>query len=386
MSPSMDYLIPDDELNMENVHHVLSQDDKIPGPTALHVACEHGFVHIVSKLLQLGARVDSPADFGFTPLHTCAVNHQYACCELILQHVATSLPSSNFSPPPSPFTSHTSPNNSPFLLQTFSPTRLSPFQHDPFDVSSSSSSSQMNVLDDRMYCDVKVRSLPLLGALLSATTKQRRTAVHCAVRSGDSEMVAMLLKMVGNCGGCEALHKFHLSNSTSHTNSTAHSLNSTDSYHVPSSSSSSSSSSQMIDYSKSATSEHVKESMTQEELRKSLKNEIILIEKKGRTDALYCFVNACDDQGFGVLHDASKRGDSDVVRILLSCGAKPELKARGSNRTAAEIALEYNHIHVCELINQYAAAEGKTDWAAGRLRGLYDTKVKTPSETWHFLS
>lgn len=36
-------------LDMEHVSSIMRKDDKCPGPTALHVACEHGHVEVKKK-------------------------------------------------------------------------------------------------------------------------------------------------------------------------------------------------------------------------------------------------------------------------------------------------------------------------------------------------
>jgi hypothetical protein len=35
-----------EELDMEQVSYILNKDDQVPGPTALHIACEHGHTQV----------------------------------------------------------------------------------------------------------------------------------------------------------------------------------------------------------------------------------------------------------------------------------------------------------------------------------------------------
>jgi ankyrin repeat protein len=367
----------------------------------------------VSKLLRLGAKVDSTAEFNMTPLHMCAMHKQHECCALLLQHTTTSSPLqemlNNLSLSCAPSPVHATANRSALLSSSSSSSFNKYHQNHVISPRSPSSPQGMEATDS--YCGIKVSNLALLGTLLSGLTKSKRTALHCAIRNNDALMVQMLLEAVGNCGGCEALSKFVSSKPSTPNTATNRTIpppvssntTSANDHHIPTATTTAtaassttspsvppSSAARRKEYASNTLGRHSSfidyDNMDAEELKLTKTNEKKKVEEEGRRGALYCFANTVDDQGFSVLHDAAKRGNIDIVRSLLEAGSRPELKTKGSNRTATEVALEYGHIQVAELINQYAAICGTTDWASGRLRGMYDTEVKTTSEKWHFLS
>ena len=55
-------------------------------------------------------------------------------------------------------------------------------------------------------------------------------------------------------------------------------------------------------------------------------------------------------------------------------------------RTAADAALAAKHPAIARVINEFACATGRDDWAAGNLRLLFDNAApKVIAKKWHFL-
>lgn len=83
----------------------VAHDDAVPGRvttiagvTPLHVAAQHGRVAMVKRLLDLGAGVDVPDNFGATPLFSCLQAPPAAaleCMEILLSYGANPLHATN---------------------------------------------------------------------------------------------------------------------------------------------------------------------------------------------------------------------------------------------------------------------------------------------------
>ena len=191
-------------------------------------------------------------------------------------------------------------------------------------------------------------------AQLAKRSHRQRTPLHSAVLAGQLETVRFLLNAIGDAGAAEGIRR-HREDS-------------------------------FVDSADQGEGESVGSALTKESDAGNTKAAEKAAEEQGRKGAMEAFSNTCDDQGLSVLHDAAKRGDLEVARLLLEAGAAPEARSRAVQRTAAEQALEGRHLELVRLISEYAAARGKVDWVEGGLRALYDNKPYQSKTKWHFLS
>ena len=78
----------------------------------------------------------------------------------------------------------------------------------------------------------------------------------------------------------------------------------------------------------------------------------------GYSQRLLCYLpNNQDIDGEILLHSASKRGNSDLVKILLSNGAKPNIKDN-DGKTPLDIAIKEGHSEIVIILKEHGAKTG----------------------------
>ena len=69
-------------------------------------------------------------------------------------------------------------------------------------------------------------------------------------------------------------------------------------------------------------------------------------------------INAIDDKGWSALMFAAARGQSDIVRILMSRGADPNMKSK-EGETALMIATNGDHKETVRVLREARIAAGR---------------------------